>query len=233
MEDVTKRFLDLLEQTLIPDFCSDSSRKLSPSGLPAKLLHLSEIDMADFLRGWDAQLLRHIGNGLYRAPRSGASEQFFWSGRKANAPRTFTIWIELVITLAVLARMHFDFGWPKSLIATQSEGDWAFDVVGYKSEGGSSLLVACEVKKSRKEIDALVSHMQSFGHHPTLSGEQLKGTKRNALKKVTALRNHKPEIFWAVGPDRYEKFFSIQYREGDVIEFEPISCESLIRCRPS
>jgi hypothetical protein len=113
MEDVTRRFMSLLEQTLIPDFCSKSTRNMNPSGFSANLTRLSEIDMADFLRGWEAQLLRHIGKGLYRAPQSGASEQFFWSGLKANSPRTFTIWIEPIITLGVLARMCLDFGGQK------------------------------------------------------------------------------------------------------------------------
>jgi hypothetical protein len=57
MEDVTKRFMNLLEQTLIPDFCSDSTRNMNPSCFrKANLTDLSEIDIADFLRGWNAQL---------------------------------------------------------------------------------------------------------------------------------------------------------------------------------
>jgi hypothetical protein len=179
-KDVTRCFTNLLEQTLIPDFCSKSARHMKPSGFCANLTRLSEIDMADFLRGWKAQLLRHTGNGLYRAtaPQSGASEQFFWSGRKANAPRTFTIWIEPIITLGVLARTHLDLGWPKALIGTQSKHDWAFDVFGCKSENDPSLLIACEVKKSREEIDALIGYMQSFGRQPSLSGAHLKSAKR-------------------------------------------------------
>jgi hypothetical protein len=110
MEDVKTRFTNLLEQRLIPDYCSDSARGMNPAGFRANRTPISEIDMADFLRGWDAQLLVHVGNGQYRSPRGGAVELFFWEGRKANTPRTFTIWVEPIITLAVLARMHFFLG---------------------------------------------------------------------------------------------------------------------------
>ncbi len=230
-EDVLRRFMNLLEQTLIPDFCSSSARNVKPSEFRANLTRLSEIDMADFLRGWEAQLLPHIGDGLYRAPQSGASEQFFSLGRKANAPRTFTLWIEPIITLGVLARMHLDFGWPKALIGNHTKGDWAFDVFGYRSESDPRLLIACEVKKSREEMDSLIGYMQSFGRQPSLSSVDLKSAGKNAFRKVKALRGHTPGIFWAVGPNRYEKVFSVQYSEGDVIDFEPISRQSLMRKR--
>jgi hypothetical protein len=229
--DVTRRFKTLLEQTLIPDFCSKSARNMKPSGFNANLTRLSELDMADFLRGWDAQLLRHIGNGLYRAPQSGASEQFFWSGRKANVPRTFTISTESIIALSVLARMHLDFGWPKELIGTQSKRTWAFDVSGYKSESDLSPLMVCEVKKSSKEIDALIDYMQSLGRQPSLSGAYLKSAEKNAFMKVKALRAQTPSIFWAVGPNRYERVFWVHYSEGDVIEFDPITLKALMRKR--
>jgi len=126
--------------------------------------------------------------------------------------------------------MYLDFRWPKTLIGTQSKPKWAFDVFGCKSKCDSYLIV-CEVKKSRKEIDALIDYMHSFGRQPSLSGEHLKGVKRaknNAFIKVKALRADKPSIFWAVGPDRYEKVFSVKYFDGDVIEFEPISTQALM-----
>ncbi len=229
MEDVTSRFTNLLEQILIPDFCSNLARGMAPSGFRSNLAILSEIDMVDFLRGWEAQLFEHVGNGLYRAPKSGALEQFFWSGRKTKAPRTFTLWTEPIIALGVLARLHFDFGWPTKLIGTQSKRDWAFDVVGYKAENDQHPLIACEVKKSREEIDALISYMQLFGRQSSHTNEHLKTAQTNAVKKVKALRAQRPPIFWAVGPDRYEKVFSVQYQKSDVIELEPISIQALSR----
>lgn len=229
MEDVRRRFMTLLEQTLIPDFCSQGTRKMNPSGFRGSLTSLSDIDMADFLRGWEAQLLRPIGGGLYSASQGGASEQFFWSGSKAGMSRTFTISVEPVISLGVLARMHLDFGWPKKLIGTQTKPKWAFDVFGYKSECDQAILIACEVKKSRKEIDALIGDMRSFGRQPSLLGEHLKGAKRNAFMKVKALRDQTSRMFWAVGPARYEKVFSVQYLENGVVEFQADSTQALRR----
>ena len=231
MEDVTRRFKNLLEQTLIPDFRSNKARDMNPLGFRPSPTHLSETDMADFLRGWDAQLFRHIGKGLYRAPRSNASEQFFWSGRKANTPRTFTIWIEPIITLAVLARMHLDFKWPKTLLGTQSKPAWAFDVLAYRSEFESDrgLFIACEVKKCREDVDDLIRYMQLFGRQPALSSEHLKRAQKNAFMKVKGLRDDNPYIFWAVGPSRHEKVFLVQYSESGVVEFEPTSFQALIR----
>lgn len=229
MEDLRKRFRKLLDETLIPDFCSNSARKMDLLGFrDANLAHLSEIDITDFLRGWEAQLLEPVGKGLYRTPQSGACEQFFWSGLKANSPRTFTLWIEPIIALGVLARMHLDLKWPRGLIGTQTKSNWAFDVFGYKSESDRNLLVACEVKKSCKEINGLINNMQSFGSQRPLAEEHLKSNEKNALKKVEALRKLKPDIFWAVGPSRCEKIFRVRYSKSDAIGFEPIPLEALI-----
>jgi hypothetical protein len=234
MENTTARFATLLEQTLIPAFCSKSSRNLSPLGFRGGFAQLPETDIADFLRGWEAELLTHIDNGLYRATHSGASEQFFWSGKKANTPRTFTLWIEPIITLGVLARMHLDFGWPKSLIASQSKRDWAFDAFALESEPRNDLknddprlLIACEVKKTRKEIDSLIDDMQWFGRYPSPTTTGLNSAKKNAFRKVKALRACRPSIFWAVGPGRYEKVFSVAYLGNDVVEFQPNSPQAL------
>lgn len=69
--------------------------------------------------------------------------------------------------------MHFDFGWPKQLIGSQSKRDWAFDVLGRDVQSESSLRVAGEVKKSSREIDALIGHMQGCGQQAPTSSEPL------------------------------------------------------------
>src|SRR5712664_1953376 len=43
-----------------------------------------------------------------------------------------TIWVEPIITVAVLSRLHFKWGWPKELIGTQSQ-KWEFDVTAYRA----------------------------------------------------------------------------------------------------
>ncbi len=234
MEDVKRRFSILLERTLIPDFCSNIARNMSPSAFrPSNLECLSDIDLADFLRGWEAQLFQHVGNGLYRAPQGGAFEQFFWSGGKENEPRTFSLRIEPIITLGVLARMHLDFCWPKTLIGTQSKPYFDFDVFAYKADNERTLSIACEVKKSRKEADALSRYMQSFGREPDNSAKKLQPEKKNALLKLKALREQKPSIFWVVGPERYDNASAVRYRENGVVEFEAISTQALHHDAPA
>jgi hypothetical protein len=41
------------------------------------------------------------------------------------------VWIEPVVTIAAMARLHFEFGWPISCLGMQSK-TWAFDLMGYK-----------------------------------------------------------------------------------------------------
>src|SRR5690349_9926108 len=103
-------FEDRILNELLPIFCNDSSRGWGCDGFRNEWHKVSEVDAQDFLRGLDNGLVEHVGRGLYRAPKSLASEQFFWSGRKNTHPRLVTLWIEPIITVAVLSRLHFDLG---------------------------------------------------------------------------------------------------------------------------
>jgi len=117
--------------------------------------------------------------------------------------------VEPVITVATLARLHFDLGWPKELLGTQSK-DWAFDVTTYLSPDHENEYIACEVKKSVAEIDQLVELMSRFGKVP--SPERIvtpKARELNAFKKLQALRARRPPLFWAAGPASVGSAFSI------------------------
>jgi hypothetical protein len=224
MDDVKKQFVDVLKWELIPSFCSRSDRNMMREGFSCgNLKNLHEKDMENFLRGWKEKLFRDLDGGLYEAPRGGSKEQFFWSGLRANSPRTFSLWLEPVIALGVLARMYLDFKWPRELIGSQTKPAYAFDVFGCKSpENDQPLLIACEVKKSRKEIDDLVTHMHEIGLTPALTKESLPGsTAKNAFMKVKALRANQAGTFWAVGPGQYERIFCVNYRREGIVEFVP------------
>lgn len=204
---------------LLPEFCNDPTRGWGTQGFKARWDKVADIDGDDFLRALDAGLVRHVGRGQYRAARSAASEQFFWEGAKSVDPRPLTIWLEPVITVAVLGRLHFELGWPDGLIGAQSP-DWAFDVVAYLAEGVGDEHIACEVKKTTGEVDQLISLMATYGEasdHSVPSGS--KG--RNAWKKVEALRRRRPPMFWAVGPGGYNAAFRITYGEGGRVTFAP------------
>lgn len=204
--DVEQSFKQLLKNQLIPDFCTDNAGGFLPSGFDERSAFPSISDMADFLRAWDGELVKHLGCGKYRAALSGASEQFFWSGSKTVYPRSFTLWLEPIITLGVLARLHFDLGWPRAHIGTQSAGDWAFDVVATSSEKSLDEFIGCEVKKSVGEIDRLLKYMSVFAERPDAqhNGQH---AQKNAYKKIAALRKRKPSFLWLVGPERYEFVF--------------------------
>jgi hypothetical protein len=112
MNAASQTFRNRILNDLLPTFCNDPSRLRGATGFKQDWDKIGEIDAADFLRGVDGELVKHEGRGLYRAPRSCAREQFFWSGAKKKSPRPIALWVEPIITVAVLARLHFDLGWP-------------------------------------------------------------------------------------------------------------------------
>lgn len=162
------------------------------------------------MRAWELGLIEHQGGGLYRSAQSRAGEQFFSEGHKSSQERRFSLWLEPVITFAGLARLNFDFGWPKEMIGTQSV-DWALDLVAFLPDQQNEF-IAGEVKKTRIEIENMIDFMENFGHDPALTEPDRNFPKaRNAYKKVAALRARNAPIFWALGPDRFSKVYCMKY----------------------
>jgi hypothetical protein len=123
-------------------------------------------------------------------------------------PRSFTLWLEPIITVAALARLHRDFGWPADLVGAQST-DWAFDLVGFRS-GSKNEYLAGEVKKSATEIAQLIEFMIHFSQDPSL-GAPSSQKARNAYRKLEELRARHAPVFWAVGPGGISKAFQVEY----------------------
>src|SRR5581483_4665776 len=121
---------------------------------------------------------------------------------------------EPIITVAVLARLHFELGWPKELLGTQTKGGWAFDVATYLSGGSEVEYIACEVKKTSAEVSRLLELMDRFGKDPHAT---VAPKEQNAFRKVKALRHRRPPFFWAVGPGRLSHAFIVEYVEDDVV----------------
>jgi len=174
---------------------------------------------------WDSDLIEHHGRGIYRAAKSKAGEQFFWEGPRAASPRMFTLWMEPVITVGGLARLHFDFDWPKESIGCQSQ-DWAFDLVAILPNQTNEY-IACEVKKASREIDYLADAMQAFGRDPIAIEPRVPGKLRNAFKKVGALRSRKIPLFWALGPNGDSRVFRVSYNDNGAVTFSPAFPEAL------
>jgi hypothetical protein len=217
-------FDSILREQLIPDFCSKPTRGFGPDAYTTNGISVSSIDAQDFCRAWDGGLLTHLGGGRYRAPASGSPEQFFWSGPKHAVPRKFTLWHEPVITMATLARLHWDLGWPKELLGTQSK-DGAFDVFALNLEKTGEQ-IAGEVKRTVSEVETLLTYMREFGSAPN-AVQPASGRGRNAYRKVAGLRARKAPVFWAIGPAGYSKVFRIVYQVSGELTLEPADAEVL------
>lgn len=205
---------------LLPQFCDDPSRQFGSEGFTATWSKVTDVDASDFLRGLDAELVRHVGRGQYAAPRSAAKEQFFWEGGKNTLPRPITLWLEPIITVAGIARLHFDFGWPVALIGAQST-DWAFDFAAYADESGGPECIACEVKKSVKELTTLVDNMKQLAAEGVASEVGLTKNQINAFRKLDALRKREIPIFWALGPGKASYCFEMTYHRDSKVVFAP------------
>jgi hypothetical protein len=128
------------------------------------------------------------------------------------------LWAEPIITVAVLARLHFDLGWPRHLIGTQSP-DWAFDVTAYQTSDLDNEHIACEVKKSDSESKQLVAFMTDLGRNQ--ASDDHRGSKLNAYRKVQSLRLRRAPLFWAVGPN-VSHVFRVAY-DDDFLMLKPTS----------
>lgn len=214
----------MLFDRLVPEFCSDPRRQCDVSGFRAESIQVSEYDARHFVRALDHGLVDHQGNGLYRMPNSATCEQFFWEGPTAANPRRFTLWLEPIITIATVSRLHFEFGWPKALIGTQSV-DWAFDVVT-RLPGREGEFIAGEIKKSATEVHALVELVKAFGNEPSRSPPS-SGKSRNAYKKAVALRSRQAPLFWAVGPNGLSEAFQVEYDNAQRLRLVKTTEDSL------
>ena len=231
-------FDELLKRHLVPEFCSDLKRSLTTSGYLNETNFVTERDAVDFLRAWKAGLAVHRSGGRYHVCEAQVVEQFFWERGKAVPGRKFSLWMEPVITLGAFARLHLDLGWPKTLLVSQP-GNWAIDLAAVNPAG--EMVIAGEVKKTRKETEAMITHMRTFGELPN-HAEPLSGPARNAFRKVLALRKNAfvkglpllitwGGFLWARAHHGYEQVFSIKYDRGPRLRFVEAGKEALrYRC---
>lgn len=197
---------------------------MEPCSFRQDSVKVTEFDAGEFLEAWDLGMLHHQGGGIYGFREGGSREQFFWSGRTDERPRSFRLWVEPVIAVGAMARLHLTFGWPERLIRTQSV-DGAFDVVATLSSGENEH-IAAEVKKSAKEINDLISLMKAYGSDPRCP-EPPSGKERNAFRKVTALRKRKAPIFCAIGPGGICDVFSVRYLDDEVLGLQEATTDEL------
>lgn len=170
-------------------------------------------DARDFMHALDSGLVNHH-HGTFQTPLSKAKEQIFWEGARDSVPRKLTLWLEPIITIAGLARLHKEHGWPANRLGLQSR-TWAFDLVGYQENLRDEQLV-CEVKKTNAEVRKFLDIMAAHASTAPDMAATLKGVELNAFRKVLALRQSACSVFWALGPGGGGQVFRVIRSEGDV-----------------
>lgn len=210
----------------LPLYCNDPARNYAVSGFKGGSRSLARCDAEDFMYSIDAGLVTDIGGGRYRAPRSKATEVLFWEGAKAISPRPITLWLEPIITIAALGRLHRDYGWPGAQLGLQS-ADWAFDLVAYANAESEVMAVACEVKKSSRELRHMIKCLHTLAAEPTMVSACEKSPDLNAARKWIALASARPILFWAVGPGGESTLFSVMYDELGPRRFEAVNLRRL------
>jgi len=212
VSDLITIFTNRLYAEWLPSFCDAPHRNYSTAGFKENYINkLSEYDANWFMRAVDIGLVSE-SKGSFVAPQSKAKEQIFWEGEKAKSPRPITLWMEPIITIGALARLHEEFGWPKANLGAQSK-TWAFDLVCYDSISNEESLV-CEVKKHRKEIEVLLRYMNEHCARDPKMVEPENDKERNAYRKVQGVRNSWPSVFWALGPQGEGQVFQIKRESG-------------------
>jgi hypothetical protein len=128
--------------------------------------------------------------------------------------------------MAGLLRLQRDYLWPASQLGLQSR-TWAFDLVAYDADLRTERLV-CEVKKTEREVDDLLTFMERHLDTPAPAISELKSAERNAFKKVLALRESASSVFWALGPNGYGHVFDVVRDRGRLLRLDR-AAESLLK----
>jgi hypothetical protein len=135
--------------------------------------------------------------------------------------------VEPVITIAAAARLHFDYGWPQDCIGTQSK-KWEFDLFTVRPEKNDIEYLAAEVKKSEKELDAMITIMALYcdgkGSIASIPPAHL-----NAYKKCLGLLRCRAPLFWAVGPGKRTRIFKVSYSDDCIVSFVETGEHQLLR----
>ena len=222
--DAVDEFKRRLQQDWLVPFCQ--ARGYSREGFDGKAVHmLGPADAADFLEAVDKGLVSHQ-DGIFSSAQSKAKEQIFWQGARDSVPRKVTLWIEPIITIAGLMRLHRDFLWPANQLGLQSK-TWAFDLVAYDVGLGDESLV-CEVKKTEREVDTLLKFMEQHINTSPEAELELKGPEQNAFKKVLGLRESASTVFWALGPNRYGYVFNVVRNQANSVSLQSTTESALL-----
>lgn len=219
----SSEFARRIQDEFLPTFCKHPDRNYDPAGFKCDFKNVHPLDASNFLKAIDEGLVE-LKDKLYFAPRTYGGEQLFNEGEETKSPRPVYLSLEVVISIATTIRLRDEYGWPPHLIGTQPKGG-AFDVTAFLRNEDMNEYVACEVKKTKSGTDKLLTLMTKFNAEPAL--RPANDTENNAFKKVCALRERHPPVFWALGPGDYGHIFQVTYADDERVNFEPTSAEAL------
>lgn len=213
---------DRISNEFLAEFCKNPKHPWrSPDCFNPDWSKVHEVDAADCLRGLDGEVVRRLSWGRFQGYRTHNKEQFFHSHPQK---KRITLGLESIITLAALARLHFDLGWPKDMLGGESRGG-AFDVATYVFDDSHVEYIAGEVKKCAAELEQLIELMTRFGRDP--SDKPKRKQEENSFNKIQALRSRRPPLFWAVGPGGSNYAFRMGYAEDESVCFDEIPVQEL------
>lgn len=210
-----QEFWGRLKEEWLPAYCNDPKRRYAIEGFNAGSKTVSEQDARDFLRAINQKVVSVDSGGRFRAPQSKTHEVLFWEQSTLTKPRPITLWLEPIITIAAVARLHLDYGWPIDCLGMQSE-DSAFDVTAFRPDDLKNEYIAGEVKDSATQLDRLLAHM----NHCCAEGDSecsAPKTRKNAHRKIAGLKRCRAPIFWAIGPNGGSRLFDVMYRDDGKI----------------
>jgi hypothetical protein len=207
--DARQEFWRRLREEWLPAYCNDPKRRYAIEGFDAGSKTVSEQDARDFLRAIDQKVVSVDSGGRFRMPQSKTHEVLFWEHSTLISPRPITLWLEPIITIAAVSRLHLDFGWPIDCLGMQS-ADSAFDLTSFKPPDFENEYIAGEVKDSAKQLDRLLAHMNQCCAEGDSECSAPK-TRKNAHRKVVGLKRCRAPIFWAIGPGGDGRVFEVAY----------------------
>ena len=219
LSESKREFFCRLQDEWLPAYCNDPKRNYSIKGFCIGDDALTQQDAHDFLRALDSGVVVFADRQRLKMAHGLASETLFWEGERKISPRPISLWLETVITLAAVGRLHLDYGWPAECLGMQSK-DSAFELMAFKPPDFMNEYVAAEVKKTGREIGRLVANLTKCcaGEHDE-SCE--KGMRMSAHRKWIALRARRAKLFWAVGPNADSRLFEVIVRE-DTMRLAPV-----------
>lgn len=223
--DVQQEFWRRLRSEWLPAYCNDPGRCYALDGFRADAKQVTNIDARDFLRALDHNVVSVDSGGRFRMPQSKTHEVLFWEHSTLISPRPITLWLEPIITIAAVARLHLDFGWPVEVLGMQSQ-DSAFDLMAFEPDDLKNEHIAGEVKDRATQLDRLLARMNQCCTEGYSECSAPK-TRKNAHRKVVGLKRCRAPIFWAIGPGGDSRVFDVKYDDSGVIKLSKASEERL------